>query len=236
MAFDILSAGIGLVAGILATLFVREIAFKTIQNQEHSKLTVHWSLAERGGRAVKLVAAVLGDVEVPPGSMVVVPRGALVPDAVAKRCEVRVSDAIQSSFALADGRALVFSGPVKLGSPAVWTYEDQVLQRLALEWDHAWQHSEALAPRASVPSLKDLTGRTVEVVGSVTDVAEKDGVQFLRLVENGFTATISTNTPLRGAGKGSVVRAVGVVDRALTGKEPVVRASKVEALRGATFG
>lgn len=234
MAFDILSAGVGLVVGIIATVFVRELVFRKVQNTEHSKLTHHWSLAERGGRPVKLVAEELGDVEVPPGSQVVVGRGAHVPPAVAQRCEVRVSDRIKNNFALADGRALVFASAVRPSTLAVWTYEDQVLQRLAREWDHAWQHSEPLATRAGVAALRDLTGHTVEVVASVSDVAEKDGVQFLRLIENGVTATVATRTPVR-AGKGSVVRAVGVVDRALGGKEPVLRAQTVEALRAPTM-
>lgn len=236
MAIDILSAGIGLVSGVLATVFVREIAFRRVQNEEHSKLTAAWSLAEKGGRPVKLSAESLGDgVEVPPGSQVIVGRGTHVPEAVARRCEVRVSDRIQSNFAFATDRALVFARAPKPGTLAVWTYEDQVLQRLALEWDHVWATGEPLAPRATVTALKDLTGQTVEVVGSVADVAERDGVQYLRLIEQGFTATVATRSPVR-AGKGSTIRAVGLVERALGGKEPVVRASKVEALRAPTFG
>lgn len=234
MAFDILSAFVGLAVGVLATVFVRELVFRKVQNQEHSKLTQHWSLAERGGRPVKLVAEALGDVEVPPGSQVLVGRGVSVPSAVAQRCEVRVSARIHNNFALADGRALVFASAVRPGTLAVWTYEEQVLQRLAVEWDHAWRDSEPLAARATVANLKDLTGQTVEVVGSVADVAEKDGLQYLRLMEHGVTATVATRTPVR-AGKGSVVRAVGVVERALTGREPVVRAQTVEALRAPTM-
>jgi hypothetical protein len=236
MILDPLSIGVGLVVGVLVTLFVREIAFRHVLNDEHSKLTAHWSLAESGGHPVKLSAERLSaGVEVPPGSRVLVGRGSAVPPEVAKRCEVRVSDRIQSNFALADGRAIVFASAVRPQALGVWTYEDQVLQRLALEWDHAWQHAEPMVPRASVTSLKDLTGQTVEVVASVTDVAEKGGVQYLRLIENGFTATVANHEPIQ-AGKGSTVRVLGTVDRALSGKEPVLRAQKVEALRGATFG
>jgi hypothetical protein len=230
MALDVLSAGLGLAVGVLATVFVREIVFRSVQNEEHSKLTAHWSLGEHGGKPVKLVAEALGDVEVPHGSQVLVGRGSPVPEPVARRCEVRVSDRIQSNFALADGRALVFAGAVRPQTLAVWTYEDQVLQRLAVEWDHAWAASEPRAPRASVTALKDLTGQTVEVVGSVSDVATKDGVQYFRLLENGFTATVATTMPVP-AGKGSHIRAVGVVERALLGREPVLRAQRVEALR-----
>jgi hypothetical protein len=235
MPFDIVSAGVGLGVGVLATVFVREIAFRRVQNGEHSKLTAHWSLAEKGGRPVKLVAESLGDVEVPPGSQVLLGRGSSVPPAVAKRCEVRVTDRVPGNFALADGRALVFASPVRPQALAVWTYEEQVLQRLAVEWDHLWAHAEPAATRAAVTALKDLTGQTVEVVGSVSDVATKDGVTFLRLNEHGFTATIATRETIR-AGKGSVVRAVGVVDRALAGNEPVLRATRVESLRGPTWG
>jgi hypothetical protein len=235
MDFDILSALLGLVVGVLVTVFVRELVFTKIQNQEHSKITGHWSLSENGARPVKLCAESLGDVDVPPGSQVLVGRGSHVGAELERRCEVRVSDRIQSSFALADGKAIVYSsGTVKPGTLAVWTYEDQVLQRLALEWDHAWQASEPRVPRATVTSLKDLTGQTVEVIGSVSDVAEKGGVHYVRLIENGFTATVASSTPVH-ATKGSVVRAIGTVDRALAGKEPVVRASKVEQLRAGTF-
>lgn len=230
MLFDPLSAGLGLGIGVLVTIFVREIAFKRIQNQEHSKLTAHWSLGEAGGRAIKVCAETLGDIEVPAGSQVLVGRGGNVPADVAKRCEVRVSDKLQNNFALADGRALVFASTVKPGSLAIWTFEEQVLQRLGLEWDHAWRASEPLVPRATVTSLKDLTGKTVEVVASVSDVAEKAGVHYVRLIENGFTATIASASPIAAA-KGSVVRAIGTVEKALVGHEPVLRAVKVETLR-----
>ena len=230
MPLDIFSAGLGLVVGVLATVFVRELVFRRVQNEEHSKLTAHWSLAETGGKPVKLVADSLGDVEVPPGSQVLVGRGSYVPEQVAKRCEVRVSDRLQSSFALENGRALVFAGAVRPGTLAVWSYEDQVLQRLAMEWDHAWPHGEPRAHRATVTNLKDLTGQTVEVVGSVSDVAEKGGVHYLRLIENGFTATVASTAPVS-AGKGSTIRAVGVVERATMSKEPVLRASMVEVAR-----
>jgi hypothetical protein len=231
MLLDPFSAALGLGIGVLVTIFVREIAFKHIQNEEHSKLTAHWSLGDaRGGKPVKLCTERLADVEVPPGSQVLVGRGTPVPEGIARRCEVRVTDRIHSNFALADGRALVFASTVKPGALAVWTYEDQVLQRLGLEWDQAWRAAEPSVPRASVTSLKDLTGRTVEVIGSVSDVAEKAGVHYVRLIENGFTATVASQTPV-GAQKGNVVRAIGTVERALAGKEPVVRAIKVETVR-----
>lgn len=230
MALDLLSVGIGFVVGALAAIFVRELAERRIQNVEHSKLTAHWSIADTRGKPVKLCAEAIGDVEVPPGSQVLVARGGSVPPQVAKRCEVRVSDRVQSNFMLADGRALVFAASPKPGALAVWTYEEQVLQRLGLEWDHAWRDSEPMVPRATVTDLRSLTGRTVEVVGSVSDVAEKGGIHYLRLLENGFTATVASATPVR-AQKGSVVRAVGTVERALLGQEPVLQAVKVEPLR-----
>jgi hypothetical protein len=235
MAIEIVSTGIGLGVGVLATVFVREIAFRKIQNEEHSKLTSHWSIAESGGGPVKLCAEHLGNVEVPPGSKVLVGRGTKsVPAAIAARSEIRVSGSIQSNFALAKDKALVFAGAVKEGTLAVWTYEDQVLQRLAYEWDHAWRDSEPLVGRASVTSLKDHVGQTVEIVGSVSDVAQKNGLHYARVIENGVTATIASATPIA-AGKGSVVRAIGVVDHAPAGKEPILRAEKVESLRHATF-
>lgn len=232
MPLDVLSAGIGLGMGVLATLFVRELAFRRVQNDEHSKLTSHWSLAERAGKPVKLSCEALGDVEVPPGSQVLVGRQGHVPPEVAQRCEVRVSERVASNFALADGRALVFAGAPRPGTLAVWTFEDQVMQRLGLEWEQAWRASEPLVPRATVTGLRELTGHTVEVVASVSDVAEKAGVHYLRLLENGFTATVASKEPVD-ASKGSVVRVLGTVERALVGQEPVLRALKVEPLRRA---
>ncbi|HEV8361258.1 MAG TPA: hypothetical protein VGR28_12470 [Candidatus Thermoplasmatota archaeon] len=226
---DLLSAGLGLGVGVLATLFVRELAYRKIQNVEHSKLTHHWSLSETGHGAVRLCTERLDFADVPPGSQVLVGRGTQVPAEVAKRCEVRVSDRIQSNFALAQDKALVFASTVRPGALAIWTYEVQVLQSLDAEWERAWRASEPSVPRASVTSLPHMTGRTVEVVGSVSDVAEKGGVHYVRLMENGFTATVATSSPVA-AQKGSVVRAIGTVEKALVGREPVIRAVKVEAV------
>lgn len=230
MEFDLLSAGIGLTVGVLATVFVRELVTRNVQNQEATKLTAHWSLAEHNGaRPVKLCAEHVGAIDVPPGSQVLVGRGASasVPAEVRQRCEVRVSDRIQSSFALGDDRALVFATAVRPGALAVWTFEEQVLQRLSTEWAHAWHDSEPLVPHAALTDLRDRVGQSVELVASVSDVAEKNGVHYMRLLDNGFTATVASEAPFE-APKGSTVRVVGTVDRALMGKEPVVRALKVE--------
>jgi hypothetical protein len=232
MALDLVSAGIGLGVGVLATVFVRELVFRTVQNTEHTKLTAHWSLTEdHGSRPVKLCAEQLSSIEVPPGSQVLVGRGTPVAPEVRQRCEVRVTDRIQSNFALGEDRALVFASGVKPGALAVWTFEDQVLQRLALEWEQAWRQSEPLVPRASITELRGLLGQTVEVVGSVSDLAERGGMHYVRLIDNGFTATVASPTPLDAA-KGSTVRVLGTVDRAVMGKEPVLRAQKLERVTG----
>ncbi|MCA1812569.1 MAG: hypothetical protein LC624_01300 [Halobacteriales archaeon] len=231
MIIDPVSTGIGLVIGVLVTVFVRELVFKTVQNEEHTKLTAHWSLSEHsGGKPVKLCTEHIGAIGVPAGSQLLVSRDTRVPEDLRKRCEVRVSARIQSNFALGDDRALVFASAVRPGALAVWTFEEQVLQRLSDEWARAWADSEPMVAQVELSGLRELMGQTVEVHGSVSDVAEKGGVHYLRLLDgHGFLATVASDAPISAA-KGSMVRVIGTVDRSLVGKEPILRAVKVERL------
>lgn len=229
MAFDPLSAGIGLGVGVLAALFVRELSERRIRNQERSKLTAQWSLADLGGGPARLCTPTLGSLDVPPGSQVLVARGAAVPPEVARRCEVRVAAGLGLSFALAGERAILFPGAARAGALALWTREEPILERLAAEWRAAWERSEPLVPRVRVAELAAHLGEDVEVVATVSDVAERDGVKYLRLLDAGYTATLASPGPAAVA-KGGAVRAVGRVERVAGGREPVLRASRVEPL------
>jgi len=229
MPLDPVSAGLGLGLGVLATVFVYELGVRKVQNREHAKMTREWSLVEGGGHPVRLAGAALGDLALPPGSKVLVQRGAFVPRTISDTCQVREVSEVPGNFALLQNSALVFAATPATGAPALWSYEEQVMERLHESFDRAWARGEPIVPLAPVDALARFEGQMVAVQGNVREVADKGGIQYLRLMEKGVPATVASEHRVS-ARNGTLIRAVGRVERAPVGGEAILRATKVEAI------
>lgn len=211
MPFSPLWAGVGLVAGVLATALAFEFGIRDVRNPEESKITSAWNLGEVSGVDPPMIMAQDVDgVRVPDGARVLVQAGnATLSSGVLRHGDVRMHPEVGVNFALGDQKALVFSGTLHPEAMAVSTAQDTILTRLKSEFDRLWDEAEPFVERVHI---KDLPGREnveVEVEGTVSQVTDYRGKTMLRVTQDGETVGVLAKGDELEALEGSTVQVRG---------------------------
>lgn len=226
---------LGFTLGVVATVAVWAITYRTAREPERAKVTALWSLesiTEPGMRAA-IVAENLEGMTLPANSKVVVPAASVhkVPAQILASCEVRMHPDVRMNAAIGKDRALLFSGHVHPKAHAVVTTEHTAVRRLQNDFQRMWAESDPYVERAQVSDLAGKAGRHVDVTGKALDVLEYRGRKMLRLTDGQAQVGVVTKQGDVGAYAGAVIRVVGRMHR--DGGHAYIEADKVALVEGA---
>jgi hypothetical protein len=183
MPVDLLWLSVGFVVGVAATAFALEVALRGVRNDERASLSKDWSLDELDGDEgpPRIVTTSLDGVRVPDGARVLVGPGARLPASLAQRCEIRLHDEADGNFAVGNGKALLCTGPVEVGTLALETVHPALVSRLESSFDSLWVQGEPYKEPVEPDQIDDKEGSLVEVSGRVEEVLASGDKALLRM-------------------------------------------------------
>lgn len=218
-----ISVLIGFLVGIVAAGFAVELGLKKfLSPPESGKLTNVWSLTELASPLI--VATQIADLAVPKASRMVTAHNLQVPQ---EGFQVRKNGDAKGNFAVdaANNRALLFLGGIEPRALALWTVDEQVIERLRAEFNRLWTRSTDYIETVTVAEIPFKANHTVATRGTVQGIVPYRNRYLLRLADQGETVgvLVDRELPLHGAR----VEVVGVVKASGSGF-PMVEAIEVK--------
>jgi hypothetical protein len=230
MPIDLLSLFIGFVTGAVVCAFAWNLSSRTSNKPaETTRISGVWSIKDvvSPGTQLAVLATGVRDVQLPPGSKILVPRADAVGADILATCEVRMHPGVNVNAAIGKDRALVFSGPVAAKSTAMTTLEVNSVRRLQADFGRLWGESTPyIEPVASVSALSGKAGRMVAVSGQAADVIEFRGRKMLRISDGKAAVGVVTSQGDVAQWSGATIRVQGRMVR--EGGYTYIDASRVD--------
>jgi len=194
---DLFAFFLGFGIGVVITFLVIYLSMRSrVPVEKSAELVSMWSIRELG-LEVKGIIESAGNIDLPPGSMVVVRDSSSIPQKMLDSCEVRTNPDVKGNVLLGHTRAFVFSGIMSKSSMVMVTEDDDLLLRLSNHFNNLWASAQPYAEVVSIKDLMDNIGRYVKIAGHVTSAKPFKGNPpyscVLRVINMGVGVDILTD-------------------------------------------